>query len=333
MVFAVAVQHVVLDRRERRRRAAAPRAPPGSARAAGRARSARRPSAPRRHPRAGSRTRSSSRRRCPAGAGPGPCSRIRAKIAVRIGAKVGAVEVVLALGRLPSPEHFRLARCRCSSSRWSTTGPASAAGRGSLASGRSKAPFETRSTRSSPRGTGWPSPDAPTRACTRRGRSRASTSPAGRLRSGRARRSTRRCRRTSPCWPSSPRRQGSTRASRPGRAPTVTGSCRRGVRSPFAARRALWWPRPLDRDALEAAAALIPGRHDFTAFTPTETQHRLFTRTVLERRLGGARRRAPLHDRRRELPPAHGADARRDDARGARAWGRCWRGGRAARPG
>ena len=29
------------------------------------------------------------------------------------------------------------------------------------------------------------------------------------------------------------------------------------------------------------AAALIPGKHDFTAFTPTETQHRLFTRTVL----------------------------------------------------
>jgi tRNA pseudouridine38-40 synthase len=56
---------------------------------------------------------------------------------------------------------------------------------------------------------------------------------------------------------------------------------RRRVRSPFADRRALWWPRPLDLDRLEAAAALIPGRHDFTAFTPTETQHRLFTRTVL----------------------------------------------------
>lgn len=56
---------------------------------------------------------------------------------------------------------------------------------------------------------------------------------------------------------------------------------RRRVRSPFAERRALWWPRPLDVDALEAAAALIPGRHDFTAFTPTETQHRVFTRTVL----------------------------------------------------
>ena len=55
---------------------------------------------------------------------------------------------------------------------------------------------------------------------------------------------------------------------------------RRGVRSPFAERRALWWPRPVDLDALEVAAALILGRHDFTAFTPTETQHRVFTRTV-----------------------------------------------------
>ena len=56
---------------------------------------------------------------------------------------------------------------------------------------------------------------------------------------------------------------------------------RRQARSPFADRRALWWPRPLDLGALEAAAALIPGQHDFTAFTPTETQHRVFTRSVL----------------------------------------------------
>ena len=56
---------------------------------------------------------------------------------------------------------------------------------------------------------------------------------------------------------------------------------RRRVRSPFEARRALWWPKPLDRDALDAAAALLPGTHDFTAFTPTETEHTRFERTVL----------------------------------------------------
>jgi tRNA pseudouridine38-40 synthase len=56
---------------------------------------------------------------------------------------------------------------------------------------------------------------------------------------------------------------------------------RRRVRSPFEERRALWWPKPLDRAALDAAAALLPGTHDFIAFTPTETEHTLFERTVL----------------------------------------------------
>jgi len=50
--------------------------------------------------------------------------------------------------------------------------------------------------------------------------------------------------------------------------------------SPFEARRSLWQPRPLDLDALRAAAALIEGKHDFRAFTPTETQHEVFVRTV-----------------------------------------------------
>ena len=55
---------------------------------------------------------------------------------------------------------------------------------------------------------------------------------------------------------------------------------RRGNRSPFTVRRALWWPRPLELEALAAAARLLPGEHDFTAFTPTETTHTIFTRTV-----------------------------------------------------
>jgi tRNA pseudouridine38-40 synthase len=59
---------------------------------------------------------------------------------------------------------------------------------------------------------------------------------------------------------------------------------RRRVRSPFAARHALWWPRPLELEPLRAAAALLPGEHDFTAFTPTETQHEVFRRTVLAAR-------------------------------------------------
>jgi tRNA pseudouridine38-40 synthase len=54
-----------------------------------------------------------------------------------------------------------------------------------------------------------------------------------------------------------------------------------GSRSALDARRALWWPRPVDVDALRAAAAALPGAHDFRAFTPTESQHEVFLRNVL----------------------------------------------------
>jgi tRNA pseudouridine38-40 synthase len=50
--------------------------------------------------------------------------------------------------------------------------------------------------------------------------------------------------------------------------------------SPFEVRRSWWVPRPLDEERLTAAAALLPGEHDFRAFTPTETQHEVFLRTV-----------------------------------------------------
>jgi tRNA pseudouridine38-40 synthase len=55
---------------------------------------------------------------------------------------------------------------------------------------------------------------------------------------------------------------------------------RRRARSPLGVRRALWWPRPLDEGGLDASAALLPGEHDFTAFTPSETQHDVFSRVV-----------------------------------------------------
>jgi tRNA pseudouridine38-40 synthase len=56
----------------------------------------------------------------------------------------------------------------------------------------------------------------------------------------------------------------------------------RRERSAFEQSRALWWPHRLDRDALHACAALLPGTHDFTAFTPTETDHVRFERDVLD---------------------------------------------------
>ena len=55
---------------------------------------------------------------------------------------------------------------------------------------------------------------------------------------------------------------------------------RRRERSVFEARRSLWWPRPVDLAALNENARVLLGEHDFRAFTPTETQHRSFVRTV-----------------------------------------------------
>lgn len=50
--------------------------------------------------------------------------------------------------------------------------------------------------------------------------------------------------------------------------------------SPLEIRRSLWWPRPVDLGALDAAAGLIAGEHDFRAFTRKETRHESFRRHV-----------------------------------------------------
>lgn len=54
----------------------------------------------------------------------------------------------------------------------------------------------------------------------------------------------------------------------------------RRARSVWMRDRALWWLRPLDREALHACAAALVGTHDFTAFTPTQTEHVRFDRDV-----------------------------------------------------
>jgi tRNA pseudouridine38-40 synthase len=51
--------------------------------------------------------------------------------------------------------------------------------------------------------------------------------------------------------------------------------------SPFERGRALWWPHRMDRAGLDACAEALPGRHDFTAFTPTQTDHVHFERLIL----------------------------------------------------
>jgi tRNA pseudouridine38-40 synthase len=55
----------------------------------------------------------------------------------------------------------------------------------------------------------------------------------------------------------------------------------RRARSVFDRGRVLWWHRDLDRDELAQCARALVGRHDFTAFTPTETDHVRFKRDVL----------------------------------------------------
>jgi len=55
----------------------------------------------------------------------------------------------------------------------------------------------------------------------------------------------------------------------------------RPARSPHEHDRALHWARPLDRAGLDECARALVGTHDFTAFTPTETDHVRFTRDVL----------------------------------------------------
>jgi tRNA pseudouridine38-40 synthase len=43
----------------------------------------------------------------------------------------------------------------------------------------------------------------------------------------------------------------------------------------------LFWPHRLDRDALVRCTDVLRGTHDFTAFTPTQTEHVRFERDIL----------------------------------------------------
>jgi tRNA pseudouridine38-40 synthase len=51
----------------------------------------------------------------------------------------------------------------------------------------------------------------------------------------------------------------------------------RRSRGVFERGRAFWWPGAVDREALVQCAAALRGKHDFRAFTPSETEHSWFT--------------------------------------------------------
>ena len=55
----------------------------------------------------------------------------------------------------------------------------------------------------------------------------------------------------------------------------------RSTPNPFELGKALWWPHRVDRETLDACAAALPGNHDFTAFTPTQTDHVRFDRDII----------------------------------------------------
>jgi tRNA pseudouridine38-40 synthase len=54
----------------------------------------------------------------------------------------------------------------------------------------------------------------------------------------------------------------------------------RGPRSAHTRGRALHWTYPLDLELLQSCAQALVGAHDFTAFTPTDTDHVRFSRDV-----------------------------------------------------
>ena len=55
----------------------------------------------------------------------------------------------------------------------------------------------------------------------------------------------------------------------------------RRTRSVFERRTAYWYPGEFDRALLRECAALLSGKHDFTAFTPSESEHKWFRCDVL----------------------------------------------------
>jgi tRNA pseudouridine38-40 synthase len=53
------------------------------------------------------------------------------------------------------------------------------------------------------------------------------------------------------------------------------------VTNPFEAGISLFWPHRVDSEALARCADALLGSHDFTAFTPTQTEHVRFVRKIL----------------------------------------------------
>ncbi|MHB8234047.1 MAG: tRNA pseudouridine(38-40) synthase TruA [Solirubrobacteraceae bacterium] len=55
----------------------------------------------------------------------------------------------------------------------------------------------------------------------------------------------------------------------------------RRARSVFMRNSAFWWTAEVDRELLDRCATLLLGKHDFTAFTPKETEHSWFSCNIV----------------------------------------------------
>ena len=143
-----------------------------------------------------------------------------------------------------------------------------------------------RSTVSSRLGTSSRLPVAQTPECTRAARSSASPLRVARRSSMQRKRSIAGSRLTWPCARAARSNRASTLDSRRGRAPIATASTT-APGGPRSIGGALWYPQPIDLRGLKTGAQALVGHHDFRAFTPTETEHDAFGRTVLAARWQG----------------------------------------------
>jgi tRNA pseudouridine38-40 synthase len=84
----------------------------------------------------------------------------------------------------------------------------------------------------------------------------------------------------------------------------------RRPRGVFTRGHALWWPHPVDREVLAECARALVGTHDFTAFTPTETEHTRFEREVLRAEWRPATAVSCAGEGGRPRPPSAGLLAR-----------------------
>ena len=90
------------------------------------------------------------------------------------------------------------------------------------------------------------------------------------------------------CSPPSRRPRASTPAATRAAGPTATACSHRRARSVFTRGSALWWPQPIDREALDACAAALRGR----ARLHRVHAHRDRSRALRARRLAGRVARA-----------------------------------------